>query len=488
VGRKTHALPVLCILALFASSRVAAWAAGVRFDASTLAYFWQIVDPILLKTRLFESVWYLHAQPPLYNLVIGVGLKIFGSHFATAAHASQICLGLVIMLSLYALLVVVGLRRWWAAALTSLFATSPAMLLFENWLFYEYPVVTLLLLAALAFAWFERNPTASRSFAVFAPLAALCFMRSTFQIPFLLLALALMLTVFSHRRRAILIGAAVPLALVAGLYLKNWAVFETPMTSSWAGMNLMQVAYYGMSAADHHDLAQRGILSPVSTNNPFRPLDVYAGLVPPAPPRGVRVLDDSTKPTSGVPNFNNIQYVSISKRYLHDFSRLVVHRPDIYFSGIQAGLKIGSKPSSDYYFFADNRKHLTAWERVFNAAVFWQPHIRWTGGEPGGRAWGLVAYYLAALCFGAVETLRVLRRRGGSATLAFVWMLMTYAVLVMTLGESAENQRVRFVTDPLVTILVAGLALGVVSRVARRRSVRAVNDGRAYSSTVSRVP
>ena len=467
MGRRTHALPVLCILTLFVLSRVAAWAAGVRFDASTLAYFWQIVDPILLKTRLFESVWYLHAQPPLYNLVLGVGLKLFGSHFAAAAHGAQICLGLVITLSLYALFVVIGLRRWWAAALTSLFATSPAMLLFENWLFYEYPVVTLLLLAVLAFVWFQRNPTARRSFAVFAPLAALCFMRSTFQIPFLLLALALMLTVFPDRRRAILVGAVVPLALVAGLYLKNWAVFGTPMTSSWAGMNLMQVAYYGMSDADHHDLTQRGILSPVSTINPFRPLDAYAGLVPAEPPRGVRVLDDLTKPTSGVPNFNNIEYVTISQRYLHDFSRLVVHRPDIYLRGVEAGLKIGSKPSSDYFFFADNRKHLTrVGGRVQRRSVLAAQHPL-TGGEPGGRAWGLVAYYLAALCFGAVETMRVLRRRGGSAVLAFVWVLMTYAVLVMTFGESAENQRVRFVTDPLVTILVAGLALRLVSGLRR---------------------
>lgn len=478
MGRKTHALPVVCTLTLFASLRVAAWEAGVRFDASPLANFWQIVDPTLLKTRLFESVWYLHGQPPLYNLLLGVGLKLFGSHFATAAHAGQICIGVVITLSLYTLFVFIGLRRWWAAGLTSLFVTSPAVLLFENWLFYEYPVATLLLLAALAFAWFERDATPGRSFAVFAPLAALCFMRSTFQILLLLLALALMLAVFSDRRRAILVGAAVPLALVAGLYLKNWAVVGTPMTSSWAGMNLMQVAYYGMSEADHQDLVQRGILSPVSAIPPFQPLDEYDGLVPEARPRGVRVLDDRTKPASGVPNFNNIEYVTISQRYMHDFSRLVVHRPDIYLNGVEAGLKIGSKPSSDYYFFVTNRKHLTAWERVFDAAVFWQPRIRWTAGEPGGRAWGLVAYYLAALCFGAVETLRVLRRRGGSATLAFIWVMMTYAILVMSLGEAAENQRVRFVTDPLVTLLVAGLVVRLVPRLRRTPTSDAAIAGR----------
>jgi hypothetical protein len=467
VGRKTHAAPLACTLALFAASRLAAWWAGVHFDATPLASFWQIVDPTLLRTHLLQSIWYLHSQPPLYNLLLGIGLKLFGSHFDAAAHTCQIMIGITIAVSLYALLVVLGLRRWWSAALASVFATSPAMLLFENWLFYEYPVTVLLLLAALAFAWFERSPSAPRSAAVFAALAAACYMRATFQILLPLLVLGLMLATFRQARRAIVIGAVVPLVLVAALYVKNWAVFGTPTTSSWTGMNLMQVAYYGMSDAHKQDLVQRGILSPISAINPFGPLDAYAGLVPAPRPRGVPVLDDPTKPTSGVPNFNNIEYVTISQRYMHDFLRLLIHDPGVYFRGAETGVRIAAKPSSDYYFFTANRKRIHGWERVYDAVVFWQPRVRWTGGSDGGTSWAIVTDYLVALCFGAFETVRVLRQRGGQPLIAFMWLVMTYAVLAMSLGESAENQRIRFVTDPLATLIVAGLVIRLVPRLRR---------------------
>jgi hypothetical protein len=56
----------------FGASRAAAYAAGVRFDSSPLAFCWQLVDPDLLRTRLLESLFYLHGQPPLFNLYLGV--------------------------------------------------------------------------------------------------------------------------------------------------------------------------------------------------------------------------------------------------------------------------------------------------------------------------------------------------------------------------------------------------------------------------------
>ena len=149
---------------------------------------------------------------------------MFGSGFGTAAHGIQIGMGVAIALSLYVLFVVLRVPRWWAAAATSLFVISPAMLLYENWLFYEYSVAALLLVAAVVFVGFERHPTTKRSFALFTVLAALCYIRASFQIVLPLLVLGLMLVIFSDRRRAILVGAAIPLMLVAGLAQELGAV------------------------------------------------------------------------------------------------------------------------------------------------------------------------------------------------------------------------------------------------------------------------
>ncbi len=62
---------LLAVIAMFLLSRSAAMAAGVRFDASPLGYFLQYLDPHLLRARLGESLWYLHSQPPLFNLLLG---------------------------------------------------------------------------------------------------------------------------------------------------------------------------------------------------------------------------------------------------------------------------------------------------------------------------------------------------------------------------------------------------------------------------------
>ena len=50
--------------------------AGVRFDAHALGIYYQFIDPPLLESRLLESLFYSHGQPPLFNLFLGLVLKI----------------------------------------------------------------------------------------------------------------------------------------------------------------------------------------------------------------------------------------------------------------------------------------------------------------------------------------------------------------------------------------------------------------------------
>ena len=434
-----------------------AWLEGVRFDGSSLGWFWQYVDPALLKAHLAQSLWYLHAQPPGYNLLLGVGLKLFGDDLDTAAFAAQVTLGLALAVALYAVLVAVGVGRWFAAAAALLFTISPATILFENWLFYEYVVAALLVFAAVAFVVFVRHPDARRAFVVFLLLASVCYVRASFQLAVLVLVLAFMLFVFRGHRRAILLGAAAPVLLVVALMVKNWVLFGTPTTSSWTGMNLMQIAQPKIHGEEENSLQRRGLISPVSTIPAFSKLSDYAGVVPPDRRfTDIPVLSEVTKP-SGTTNYNNIDYVRISNQYLHDFVRVATHDPSVYLSGVWFGLKTAVYPSPDYNFFLENRAKMEWWVRGYDAVVLVQPHEHVRDGQPVGTAWGLIVYYVAALLLGAAEMVRILRRRGGSPTVAFAWLRLVYATVVMTFGEIEENQRIRFVTDPLALVLVCVL-------------------------------
>jgi len=96
---------LLALAALFAVSRVVFRLVGVRFSTDQLHIAIQYLDPELLRHHLAQSVWYLHTQPPLYNLYLGTVLKLFSGHEGLAFHAVHLALGLAFCLALYLLLV-----------------------------------------------------------------------------------------------------------------------------------------------------------------------------------------------------------------------------------------------------------------------------------------------------------------------------------------------------------------------------------------------
>src|SRR5262249_53083967 len=151
---------------------------------------------------------------------------------------------------------------------------------------------------------FARRPTSRRAFAVFLLLAAVCYIRASFQLVVLVLVLVFMLLVFRGQRRRVLLGAAIPVALVVALLVKNWVLFGTPTTGSRLGMNLMQIAQPRIHGEEENSLQRRGLIGPVSTIPAFSKLSDYAGVVP-ADRRyaGIPVLAQATK-SSGTTNFN----------------------------------------------------------------------------------------------------------------------------------------------------------------------------------------
>ncbi len=84
-AQRSSPWPLVAVVAVFLLSRVGYYVAGVRFDASSLPWFWQYIDPVLLKTDLGQSLWYLHSQPPAFNLFLGIVLNLFPGSAPLAA-------------------------------------------------------------------------------------------------------------------------------------------------------------------------------------------------------------------------------------------------------------------------------------------------------------------------------------------------------------------------------------------------------------------
>lgn len=118
---------------------------------------------------------------------------------------------MILAFGLYRLLTGLGIREWLSALLTILFVISPTAILYENWLFYMYPALVLLVLGALFVHRFAVTHQTRDGFWCFALLAALCLLMSLLHLIWLLLFAAGLFIGVRRCRRSLLPAAGIPL-------------------------------------------------------------------------------------------------------------------------------------------------------------------------------------------------------------------------------------------------------------------------------------
>jgi hypothetical protein len=464
------------VIAAFLASRATAYAFGVRFNPNSINCMPQFIDPNLLRSRLPESLFYLHSQPPLFNLIVGLVLRVFPSHFGSAMQALYLLVGLTLAVGLYLLLIRLGIGPWPSAIIGAVVSATPTFILYENWLYFEYPVAALLVVSALVLHAFLRRGTLWLGITFFGLLAAVIYIRTVFQVVWLLLAIGLLLIARPDLRRRVVVASAVPTLLVVLLLAKNWIVFGVPVTSSWFGMNFAQIVEAKLSLAERKKLVQRGKLSRVSLVGPFAaPVD-YLPLVGHQRRRGVPVVDELEKSSGcyvspGSPsvrpwNMNSSVYIPASRKLFSDALTVIRLRPGAYARAIYEGVGLFVRPFHGEGYVDQSKIH--GYTTLVDRAVLLQVRA-------GRPAWTIVLAYIAALLYGLRLTYRLLLRRKEAAasvvTLAYIWLTVAYATLVVNLTEILENGRIRFVLDPLVVAVVAAAAHDVFPRA--RDAIRA---------------
>ncbi|MGZ5305052.1 MAG: hypothetical protein ACXWDO_13115, partial [Bacteroidia bacterium] len=65
---QTRKRPIVLIAVVFILSRIIYYATGIRYDVDLFNWAPQVIDQQLLINNLWQSVWYMHGQPPFYNL------------------------------------------------------------------------------------------------------------------------------------------------------------------------------------------------------------------------------------------------------------------------------------------------------------------------------------------------------------------------------------------------------------------------------------
>ena len=474
---------VLAVLAITAAGRLVYYLSGVRFDASTLNGYMQFIDTELLVTRLLESLWYYHANPPILNLFTGTVLKLFGDNATDIFAISFHVLGFVAAVALFGLIVKMSRSRRIAYILTTLFVLSPSFILYENWLMYTFPTTALLLLSAFLLLRFSASESTRWGIAFFVCLAAIALTRSMFHLVWVIVIAAGLIFVMRSQARRIVLCAVIPTLLVAGWYGKNYYLFGTFSASTWMGLGLSNISTLMIPKAELAPLVQDGTLSKFALisryedkNQLFPSMDTPANEIP--------VLHNKLK-SSGAANFNYASMIEINKFYTRDALQVVRHFPSSYVSGVLVSNRLFFSPASmNLYFTVENRVAAAPMEMLYNPLIYGakllpkyieQPHYGRSGKYRIEVNTGviLVITFPLILLFGLIRLFKMFRdaapdRRASAIVLGYLLFNILYIYSLGTFLELAENYRYRSMQEPLV-IVVIGLLLGDLLHARRQR-------------------
>lgn len=456
--------------------RVAYKAAGLRFDAQPMTWFWQFLDLDQLSRNLGQALLYLHMQPPGLNVLAGVGTKLFGPAAPRIYELLFGAAGLAMDIALFWLIVRFSGNRPLAWAVTLLVAANPVFIVYENHLFNTHLVATLMIVALFLL---ERTVTTGRIGWLLGyglTLLAITLFRSMFHPLWWLALFPLGLLGVKPGRRSVAMGAILFLAVLAWP-LKNYSVVDRFTSSTWLGMNLYNTVYNQSFTADemrrYYDGEPRpnkrpaGARSEISFLAPFSKPERYSPAISPAS-SGVPVLDAPYR-QGGMPNYNSLVYLQASDLYLQDYIDVVRADPTILIRVFRSSLRAFFRPATDHevlLFDQDTRDNL----RDFHGLLTWYDIVFYwrlastdrdtSVGRAAGVSPALVLGYLVALAWcpwRIVGTFRCDRMR--AAVLSFVWLNAVYVLLVGNFFENYENMRFRFEIEALI-VLACAFALG----------------------------
>ena len=428
--------------------------AGHRISFYDGEFMWQTVDFNLLRTHLAQSIFFLHSQPPLLNLFLGLVLKLTPDQL----HAVQILkiiyqmIGFASMAIIYYLMVTFSVPVTVATVLTLLFEFNPGTLMLESWYYTAYPTQLLFLGAAFSLHRFldRRGQLYGTAFLVCATLPI--FLNSSFQPIWFIVVCTFCWLCFEERLRELIPAGVAMLVLLCALVIKNAVLFGVFTTSSWFGMNLARVALPMVSWDDQRRAVAEGKISNFVFIQPFEPLDKYPGEK--ADATGIPVLDERKK-ANGVDNFNNILYIDISRHYLHDSIWTLAHHPIDYSHELVRTCGCYFGPHKDQDIRLSSR--LGRWNRLCDyvlgtATLEWWPRQQ--------RCVTVSLTLLIGLPLIFIWTAMSLRRATwdpSDITRAFMLMTIAYTSATAVMLEIGENPRFRSVVDPLFLVLLGCL-------------------------------
>jgi len=456
---RSEYLAALMLGVIFIVSRILYSMAGLQFDAGTITTTWHFIDIYLLKHDLWRSIFYLHTQPPLLNLITGLGLQLFPESYANIFHAFYLLSGFLLSLTIYYLGNRLSFPKYLSFILAAWFAVSPPTVVFENEYFYTYPMVVLLTLSAVFMARFLDKKRVWDALMFSFMLACMALTWSLFHLAWMFGCFVIVLFLLKGaRRKALWLLPA--FLLVFAWYAKNGILYGSFTASTWAGQNLFKTVTLNIPGDVRKQWIKEGVVSELALIPPYRSPDVFLKFFPDTPHTGIPLLDDINM-SGGYRNQHHLSYVYAGERYLKDSVRIILHAPGYYLRIIPFSLYIYLHSASDYEPAYNIREPIYEWDTFWNRLFYGQ----WYKDEslsdrahtflPNHIAWWLAIEFFIAI---TVTPIFLWQKRdklyeSPNALILYIFWNLIFVSAAGILLDIGENNRTRFVVDPFILLL-----------------------------------
>jgi hypothetical protein len=445
---------------------------GVRFNDSNMCKYMQIIDPSLLRSSLLASVFYDRDQPPLFNLFLGIVLKAFPYHSSEAFDILFLGCGLLLVACIFLLMRRLQVPPLLSAIAAVLFSANPTTVLYENLLFYTYPVALLMCLSALFLHRYLSLGRWRDGLFFFGLLATIILTRGIYHPLWLVSILAAILLAAAKKWKRTAIIGIIPVIACISIYIKNFIIYGTFITGRlYLGINLVVMSLACLPQPEQERLVREGKIWPGSLQA-FHPLD-YKHDLPPVRMTGIEVLDRAVK-CDGFTNWQSSLAHEAGEQYYKDGIYVLKHHPWGYLRYVIGNAK-GYFMPSDRFFYMTSSSGRGSDGLVHENAHRLMPLLKITRlvfeGQLGEKpAWLNLLVFPSLVMFAAFLGGSWLVRRyvhgaiaegpcGDATALTIIYCVFNiiYVFAITTLLSFGDHMRYRFEVSPFYCLFFAML-------------------------------
>ena len=421
-----------------------------------------LLDPVTMRTNLLHGLYYLHTQPPLFNLFLGVLLKLnpyLSINFILPV--INFCLGLFIALGSYKLLKILDASKSLAfvGALAVMF--FPSLVQSERWLNYFSPLAALMLTGALLVYYFVKTRRLKYFSWFFLLMTVMVLTWGFFHLLFWLLSLMVLAIVLIYElklpeKKKYFLVMGVFFLLSGGIYLRNYQMYGIFTSSTWQGMDLADTLKY-VKTAELQKMIDKKIITPLALIPRFSAPEVYYAYYHLIPKTGNDVVDSLYKSTGSI-NYNNWIYPIASKEYQKNSLKIIEHYPLRYLTSAanEAYIFFGFfqyRNFNDFQSWGSVRVHSRLDRTFLYITAFPVPLAMLS-------LFSLVIYWLVKKIKAGVDFKYASpQQQAVYALMIFMFFAIVYVFCMSLVAEEGEANFFRIPIDPLfVSLAVLSLA------------------------------